>query len=345
MKLTTRFQYWSSDQGKQIGNLGCECMSCARTCSATSETIKCQVTRGRRRRGVKDVSDGRLYVCTAEAIKSARMFHEKVRAFSEVIHVMGKAQVRASDDAQEQVLRLVHNLITLNAQTIQAIHRVVPQDDFSQKDRESLIHTVSKRLSDSEKVALLVIDLLKNANLEKTEFAVYAKLREQEPVNRQLYPIHKIFMLILNTYWDALRDKDVRVDVGRCQDRVYVDYDTIAASLVHLLDNTVKYILPGSRLSVLFEPTAESMDLILDMVSLRIHAHELHRLTQEGFSGEEAKKIGRHGEGRGLYLIEQLLSLSKAKIRVEHDFDTGRRVHRMGVNFENNRFLVSMPRG
>lgn len=151
-------------------------------------------------------------------------------------------------------------------------------------------------------------------------------------------------MLVLSTYWDALKEKDVFVKVGRCLERVYVDRDTLAASLVHLLDNTAKYIAPRSVLRVSFEQDDSHVKLILDMVSLRIHPDELNELDSEGFSGSEPKKIDRQGEGRGLFLVRELLSLSNSFLTVERDCKRELRVHRMGVDFENNRFLVSMPR-
>ena len=344
--MSIRYQFQPTDeQMPAMGNLSDACIDCARKCSSQSETSKCLATGDRRRRGVKKVPGGALYLCTDESLKSSRLFHEKVRAFSEMVPYVIKAREDAFRESSDYVGRLIHNLVTLNAQTIQAVYRVVPQMNFNQMDRESLIHNVSNRLSDPRRSAALLIDILKNANLEKTEFAVYAKLRENEPIHCQLYTIHKIFMLILNTYWDALRDKSVTVRVGQCEERVHVDYDIIAASLVHLLDNTVKYILPGSRIDVSFRVKYESVELTLDMISVRIRESELHRLTEEGFSGMEPRKIGRQGDGRGLYLVRRLLSLTGAELRIERDCNIERRINRVGVDFENNIFRLSMPRG
>ena len=58
----------------------------------------------------------------------------------------------------------------------------------------------------------------------------------------------------------------------------------------------------------------------------------------------EPKTIGRQGEGRGLYLVKRLLSLTGAELRIERDCDRERRINRVGVDFENNIFRVSMPR-
>ena len=290
--MGVRYRLQPKDNGRTIGNLDHNCISCAQACSVSSEIVKCQVTGKHRRRGLTDVPLGKLYLCTDEAIKSSRLFREKIRAFpehayrllperrEEATREIARAREEATCEVSDDVHRLIHNLITLNARTIQAIHRVVPQEDFNQENREALISAVSKKLSASnDQTVLLVINILKNANLEKTEFAVYAKFLEQEPANFNSHPIHKIFMLVLNTYWwEVLKEKEVTVRVGYCRESVLVDYEIIVASLVHLLDNTTKYILPKSLLKISFETTSDSVNLVLDMISLRIHTDEIDKI-------------------------------------------------------------------
>ena len=60
---------------------------------------------------------------------------------------------------------------------------------------------------------------------------------------------------------------------------------------------------------------------------------------------KEPKKIGLQGEGRGLYLVDRFLALTNSALKVERDVDKERRVNRMGFDFENNIFRLSMPRG
>ena len=239
---------------------------------------------------------GSLYLCTNEATKSTRLFREKIRAFSEIVPLVKQVQEDTIREVQDKSHRFIHNLITLNAQTIQAIYRVVPQKCFGQKNREALMRIVSGKLAHSmEQTTSLIVDILKTVNLEKTEFSVYAKLFDGEPVRRRSYPIHRIFMLVMNTYWDALKDKRVAVSIGGCKDRVMVDYDTIAASLVHLLDNATKYVCPGTKLIISFRGSLETVNLIMDMVSLRIQHDEINNIFYEGYSGREPKKIGLQG--------------------------------------------------
>ena len=227
--MSVGYRLQPNDNGRAIGNLDHNCISCAQACSVSSEIVKCQVTGKRRRRGLTEIPPGKLYLCTDEAIKSSRLFREKIRAFSEIIPFVAQAREETTRQASDDVHRFIHNLITLNARTIQAIHRVVPQEDFNQENREDLIKAVSNKLSLSiDQTVLLVINILKNANLEKTEFAVYAKFLEKEPASLNSHPIHKIVMLVLNTYWwEVLKEKAVSVRVGDCRENVLVDYEII----------------------------------------------------------------------------------------------------------------------
>ena len=109
-------------------------------------------------------------------------------------------------------------------------------------------------------------------------------------------------------------------------------------------DNTTKYILPESQLKISFETTSDAVNLVLDMISLRIHADEIDSIFCEGFSGKEPQKIGLQGEGRGLYIVDRLLALTNSAIKVERDVNKERRVSRMSFDFENNIFRLSMPR-
>ena len=343
--MSIKYKLWPTDKRFPIGNIEDKCISCARTCSVEREVIECKITGEKHRRGLIDLSIGKLYLCTDEAVKSNRIFNEKIRILSEILPLVNQTREGVIDSVTNEAHRLFHNLITLNAQTIQAIYRVVPQDDFRQKDRESLFNAVSKRLlASTEQTTSLVVDVLKNANLEKIEFSVYTKLFEGEPIDCQPCSVHKIFMLTLNTYWDALKEKEVYIHIGECRENVYVDYEMIAASFVHLLDNITKYVLPKSSIRFSFEETPEVIVLLMDMVSLRISDDEIDKIFDEGFSGEEAKKIHRQGEGRGLYLVKRLLELNNSVLEIDNDVDKTRQTTRLGVNFQNNIFRLSMPR-
>ena len=345
--MSTGYHFWPEEGKEGFGNLGPACLQCARQCNVVgaSHVAICRSTGTKRRRGLTNASGGKLYCCTDEATKSSRLFREKQRTLLEMAPIMLAARRQGGETASEDVSRLVHNLVTLNAQTIQSIYSVVPEGDFNQKDRTALIRAVARRLEDPEKAAVLVVSLLKNAKLERSEFAVYRKLREEEPVAVRRFPVHRVFKLVLSTYWEAFEEKDVFVRVGSCTDQVLVDYETMAASLGLLLDNAVKYVLPQSVIEATFRRDEDWITLRLEMTSLRIRADEVERLGEEGFSGAEARKIGLQGEGRGLYLVEQLVRLSGAELCVDRDIDADSRLYRMGMHFERNRFTVAMRGG
>ena len=328
-----------------LGNLPVECGECPSKCKSTNEIAKCPLDSSPRRRGLTKIKGGELYVCTNEATGSSRLFKEKMKAVRAFLPVMEDYTERATQEISTSVHRLVHNLLTLNAQTLQAIYNAVPQEEFSEKRREQLLSSLQDRiLQDPPRIARALVNVLKIATQEKTEFTVYGKLYDDEPLRPRACPIHKLVLLVHNTFWSTFQEKDVRIRLGECWQTVHVDYDTMVAALVELFRNAAKYVLPGSFLDISFEETDNSISIVFDMVSLKVAPDEVEKIYVEGYSGEETKKIGRQGEGRGMGVVRRLLEMNDGSVRFLSDVDQGKRQDRMGVHFEGNVLRVSLPR-
>lgn len=165
--MSIRFSIKLRGINRVVSNLDSACVDCSKTCPGVSEIVDCRVTGERRRRAQIETHIGTLYLCSNETVKSARLFRERVRAFVEVLPFIVEIRDKATRDASHHMHRLIHNLITLNARTIQTVYRIVPQDVFGERDRESLVRAVTERLSDPERTALLVISLLRMPHLRR----------------------------------------------------------------------------------------------------------------------------------------------------------------------------------
>jgi signal transduction histidine kinase len=235
--------------------------------------------------------------------------------------------------------------VSLNASSRNLIYTTISQDTFAKRSRDQLIDAVEKKVSDNpEAVAELLINLLKNENLEKTEFSVYKKLFENESLDIRPYRLHRVVLLTLNIFWSDFTEKSVQFDIGDCYDDVLVDFDVLAALFVHLIDNATKYILPESILQVLFTPRKDTVTVRLSMTSMEIKDSEVDKIWLEGYSGENPRALGRHGDGIGLFIVKKLASSIDGKIHVERDIDASKRQSRMGLNFTQNVFSIRLPR-
>lgn len=342
--MRTIYHYESPVDGLVMTNSKSGCNQCISSCEVENEKTSCQVFEEKRRRGIARQGDTEVYVCTNEAIKSSRLFREKQNVLLELLPKVDATRREKQHRVTSTINLLVHNLISLNAQSIQSIYSHIPQEKFIQSNRYDLLKVIERHVSENiSDTAKLIVDLLKNEKLEKTEFSSYGKLFENEPMSIRPYHAHKIVILVLNSFWGGFNEKDVSVSVGNCYEKVEVDYDALAATLVYVLDNATKYILPNTTMDILFQKSDEYVKVIFDMVSVRIEPGEEGRIFKEGYSGTNPSKINRSGNGLGLSLAKRLLELIDGNLSVRRDCDESRSTTRLGIEFENNQFILSLP--
>jgi len=342
--MKTIYHYKAKADGFIISNHRSLCEECINECNAKNELYKCPVFKEIRRRGQVDIEGGQLYICTNEAIKSARIFLEKLRVHSSVISEIDAGRKDVTRSVGLSVNRLVHNLISINAQSLQSIYALIPQEEFSQRNRDQLLQVITSKVTqDPLGIAILIVDLLKNETLKKSEISVYAKLFQNEPVHKLPYNIHKVVMLVLNTFWDAFSEGRVKFDVGSCYEKVFVDYEAVAGALVHILENASKYILPDSTLKIAFRVDGGSVLIIFEMLSMKVEHFEEDKIFEEGYSGVNPSNLGKAGKGLGLYLVSKLLEITGGSISFQRDCDPKSRIEYRGWDFEKNIFTIALP--
>jgi signal transduction histidine kinase len=309
------------------------------------ELHRCEYFKEKRRRGKVETGEGFVYCCTNHALDSSRLFKEKRSVLKDVLPRVKDQKDDIRREERNKLKRHIHNLVSLNASSRNSIFAAIPQDKFIQRDRFKLIEEIEQEVRDRPKrIAELIIDLLKNENLEKTEFAVYKKIFESEDVDKRKYSIHKITLLILNSFWKDFADKGISFDIGSCYEEVFVDFDVLAASFVHIIENAVKYILPDSTLKINFSDDESTVRVEFSMVSFKIAEEEVDNIWLEGYSGQAPRQVNRNGDGIGLFLVRRLTSLIDVDVRLVRGRNTSLSESRMGVEFENNVFIFDIPK-
>jgi hypothetical protein len=342
--MKTGYIFLREDNQEALTNLPTYCGECPSVCKSSNEVHQCDHIEEKRRIGIAHIKEGTLFLCTSEAVKSSSIFRHKLNIAKEFFSFLLNHKAILSSSLGLSVRRVVHNLVTLNGESLQAIYSTIPQENFSQPNRDQLVEQITRKVqTDPKSVALMLIDLVKNESLVKAEFSVYSKLFENEPPNRRPYGIHKILMLILNTFWDDFKDLGIWFEIGNSYEKVFADYDSLAASFVHIFQNSTKYILPHSTMSIRFSVDGNRIKVILDMISLRVEPNEILSIFNEGYSGINTKLLGKAGDGLGLNLVKRLLELSDGKICFHRDQNTQSRRLYNGLQYENNIFEFDLP--
>lgn len=339
------FLFWHPDDRQPIGNATPECAKCSATCKVDTEVVRCPAFDEARRRGVATFAGNRAYLCSNDEIKSARLFREKRRAIANMLPLIRETRNQQRQRLIDEANRLTHNVITLNGQSLQSIYSVIPQEEFLQPTHQALIQEVTKVVrSQPVRVADLIIALYRNENFVKTEFLVYRKLiAGEEDVDRFFHNIHPIVRLVCSAFSDALDESRVQLSIAECYERVYIDYDVVAAALFHIVDNIAKYILPDTTLSVTFGRFANQLKVSFRTQSLRVDPDEVDRIFEQGYSGRHPSRLGMEGKGLGLHTVRLLLALTGGHVRFLPDLDAQRRVNHRGHPYDYNAVEVLLP--
>ena len=305
---------------------------------------KCIFISKKARNGKIESDEGITYLLTydKEIVSKPRFFKEKLQIYSEYLTEINSVKNKLTQDIQANNRRLVHNITSFNAHNIQELYLLVPEEKLSQ-DFRSIKETIKTfLLANPDAVADAFLRIAKNSIAMKAEFTVFKKLDGgTETLQKQPHSIKKVILTVLHVFYQDFKELDVHVSVEDSTQLLKFDFETIRVALYHIIDNTVKYIKPDSQLRIRFsEIKDESFSVILDMLSMEIKEEETQQIFNEGYSGINARKSGKDGDGLGLYIVNRILKLNDAELLVNPNQKPMYIAKMNGIVYEKNVFEI-----
>ncbi|UJD81974.1 hypothetical protein FS595_20545 [Serratia rubidaea] len=292
---------------------------------------------------VKNQNGSVILISTdATMLKSSKVMRAKAEVLLDCIPTVSNIYRKAKEEAKQHVNRLIHNLVTLNGHIIQEVYSIIPQEIMQDKRagwRERIMEQVA---NDPYDASLSLVHIAKNTLKMKTEIDVYNALLSETPkISLRNHHIHRVLMNVVYVFFPEFTDKGIRVEVSESNDTVYIDYETFQVAVYHLIENSVKYIKPESKLSILFNknPSTKKISITFRMISLAIRPDEVEKIFIEGYSGEMAKVSNRAGSGIGMHRARTLLSHNNANLRIVAKHETAREVM-LGRVYQENEFII-----
>lgn len=326
-------------------NLTNECNKCYSKTDYKGRVIDCPLYETKRRNGKISNKNGTTFLCCGST-KTTKLFKDKLSALSYAYYDLNlpieKIETNLKLKEQKRVNRLVHNLTSINAKNIQEIYDLVPQEVLT-SDFNTQIPKISEIVKNNPKeTALMFLRLAKHNIHMKSEFSIYRKLDRANPtLEKRKHPIHKILMNVLHSFFIDFSDKEVYVNVGECRSSINCDYESLQVALYHLIENASKYVRPKSTVEITFNEVEDKIFMHFKMSSLFIEETEYSKLFIEGFSGNEAKKTSKDGEGIGMWRIKQMLELNDFSI----DVVPGKDIEKLnGFRFADNEFIIELKK-
>ena len=177
----------------------------------------------------------------------------------------------------------------------------------------------------------------------KSEFSIYRKLDRDDNADLEFkqYPIRIVLLNVLHTFFGDFTSKNIYVKVSDYYGKVYIDYETIQVALYHLIENSSKYTKTDSNIFIDFIEENQTAIMSIEMTSLYIPLNEREEIFLEGVSGVTAKKLGKSGDGIGMWRIKQMVELNKGEIEIicGDEIENFR-----GIDFAKNIFKIKLKK-
>lgn len=337
------FQVLDKDNNPIAENLATECISCYISCETKGKLIQiCPKYQDSRRQGKITNSKSTAFLC-CDKTKTTKLFKDKLEglslAFPDLVIPKREIEDSIKKTEQQKVNRLVHNLTSINAYNIQEIYDLLPQSVLASNWKDQLNFIEKEVVKNPKDAAMMFLRIAKNNIHMKSEFSIYRKLDREDktPLEFQTFSIRNIVLNVLHTFFADFSEKHIYVEVGEFYSKVIVDYETIQVALYHLIENALKYSKPNSKIYIDFQDDVQEISIKFKMTSTYVKPTERDLIFTEGYSGEIAKKMGKSGDGIGMWRIKQMMELNSGSIEVAF----GNEIEKiMGIDFSSNLFIL-----
>lgn len=290
------------------------------------------------------VNAGVVYACGENYSKNIHFVQDVdgiTASLQTLTHIKADVSLFQQNEQIARIRRVFHNIRTINGHSIQEIRALIPERLLKKHRRDSckeMENIVKERISD---VALMFFRISKDLYEIKSEFSLYDKLiKGKAALDKRPYNLRDIIMLVLYSFFEDLNKKDVIVNVDNSYDTTMVDFETFQVATYHIIENASKYIRPHTEAFITFENTKELSKIKFAMQSLFIDESEKDALFLEGYSGIEARKSKRAGEGIGMFRAKYLIELNGGEIMAVPGCN---KINDNGLIYSSNAFVISFP--
>lgn len=274
-----------------------------------------------------------------DRVKSNRLIKSESEVMLEAAKNVDREIQIIRERAESQTRRLIHNLKSLTAKTMQEIYYIALQDRLMASPKESLSYLERQITNNPSEAAKALLAILKYQTAQKTEFSAFHKLNgDVGTIKKEPHKVHKVLMNIFYLFFNDFTDKRVLVDVQQSEIQGCFDYDSIHVCVYHLVENAAKYIKTGGNLSVQVTKDHATVDITFEMESLKIKHDEGEKIFSEDYSGELACKYDLKGSGIGLYLAKQMAMLNGGDLIVLNGPSI-----QTSPDYARNKFILSLP--
>lgn len=162
----------------------------------------------------------------------------------------------------------------------------------------------------NEKSINLVKDLLNVARIEEGKFLSKITLSS----------IEEVIQSVVEVYSDEIKKRKLKFEFEKPLaplPKVMLDVDKMKIAVENLIDNAVRYTLPGGRITVSLAEKEKEIEVQIQDTGLGIPENQQSKMFTKFFRAENVMKIETEGTGLGLFITKYIIEAHGGRIWFE----------------------------
>lgn len=279
-------------------------------CTAKTKCEICSVRGVLKRHKKAPLNGGFAYLCSYDSELTNNNFKLCFEVFISLVSCLEDSLKRAVRPSIEEVRSIRHNVYGQLSHIQDDLKTLISFDDIPSKDWPEIVSNATNSIvTNAEASSKAILRTIKRTAISLAEFDAYDLISSSNPPSIYPHTIHKVVKLSIQPYIFDFWDHNVGVQIGECYEKVSIDYELVNLALGHFWNNAVKYVKPGTSITITFSPAAsyDGINVTINMVSLFIRKDEKEAIFEKGVSGEEAKRTKLCGHGMGMFFIRECI--------------------------------------
>jgi len=169
---------------------------------------------------------------------------------------------------------------------------------------------IEKAYNTNEKVIHLINDLLDVARLEEGKLLSRMTLVNIEDVIQQ----------VADRYSEDIARKRIKFVFQRSKEglpEVMLDVEKMKIAIDNLIDNAIRYTLPGGRVKVVTAVAGDEIEVQIQDTGMGIPEKDQSKIFSKFFRSEKVMKVETEGTGLGLFIAKNIVELHGGRIWFE----------------------------
>lgn len=336
---------WDADR-TYFSNTLPQCSECITKSYDTDSVCICPIHNEECRFQKGSAHNTEVFLCEKiSTIKNRKRFQERYSLLLTNIpffkSLVKEAFKQAADIERERYSQVVHNLKSLNAQSLMIQYSLIPQEENDRyRDLFSQVEEIVK--NNPREATLTLLKLAKNNAHMKTEFSTHEKLTLENPMLfKQKHLVKSVILNVYHSFDVDFKDRGIRLVISESMSRAYFDYETIRVSLYHIFFNAIKYMKSHSTLNVGITEDENYVHIDFIMDSLHIFPEEVDKIFEDHYSGRIPQLNGLSGKGLGMGLIRKAVLLNNGRFEISPG-KSSKKIE--GKLYSENLFRLILPK-